>query len=160
MTSVFLSTKSLYVSFHKSENTLDNRHAREYITVSCNLLCKYIHLSLFVPVSLWIKIRKLGLVDLLLRIKYDELANICHLVTISVLTHWGRVTHIWPLNSTIIGSDNGLSPGRRQAIIWNNTGILLIVHIGRNFSEILIEIHIFSFKKMHLKMSSGKWLPF
>ena len=33
------------------------------------------------------------------------------------LTHWGRVTHICVSNLTIIGSDNGLSPGRRQAII-------------------------------------------
>ena len=29
-----------------------------------------------------------------------------------------------------------------------------------NFSEILIVIHIFSFKKMHLKTSSMKWQPF
>ena len=28
------------------------------------------------------------------------------------------------------------------------------------FNETLIEIHIFSFKEMHLKMSSGKWRPF
>ena len=34
-----------------------------------------------------------------------------------LLTHWGRVTHICVGNLTIIGSDNGLSPGRRQAII-------------------------------------------
>ena len=34
----------------------------------------------------------------------------------SVLPHWGRVTHIWVSNITIIGSDNSLSPGR-QAII-------------------------------------------
>ena len=27
---------------------------------------------------------------------------------------------------TTIGSDNGLSPGRRQAIVWTNAGILLI----------------------------------
>ena len=27
---------------------------------------------------------------------------------------------------TIIGSDNGLSPDRRQAIIWTKAGILLI----------------------------------
>ena len=33
------------------------------------------------------------------------------------LTHWGRATHICVGNLTIIGSDNGLSPGRRQAII-------------------------------------------
>ena len=42
------------------------------------------------------------------------------------LTHWGRVTHICVGNLTIIGSDNGLSPGRRQAIILTNAGILLI----------------------------------
>ena len=27
---------------------------------------------------------------------------------------------------TTLGSDNGLSPGRRQAIIWTNDGVLLI----------------------------------
>ena len=48
------------------------------------------------------------------------------------LTHWGRVTHICVSKLTIIGSNNGLLPDRRQAI---------------------------SFKKMHLKMSSGKWRP-
>ena len=75
------------------------------------------------------------------------------------LTHWGRVTHICVGNLTIIGSDNGLSPGRRQAIIWTNAGILLIGILEINFSEILSEIQSFSFKKMHLKMSSGKWRP-
>ena len=75
------------------------------------------------------------------------------------LTHWGRVTHICVSKLTIIGSDNGLSPGRRQAIIWTNAGILLIGPWGTNFSEILIEIHTFSFNKMHLKMSA-KWRPF
>ena len=77
----------------------------------------------------------------------------------SGLTHWGRVTHICLGKLTIIGSDNGLSPGRRQAIIWTNDGILLCWPLGTNFSEIVIEIHTFSFKKMHLKMSSGKWQP-
>ena len=76
------------------------------------------------------------------------------------LTHWGRVRHICVGNLAIIGSDNGLSPGRRQAIIWTNVGILLIGPLGTNCSEMLIEIHIFSFKKIHLKMSSGKWGPF
>ena len=76
------------------------------------------------------------------------------------LTHWDRVTHICVSELTIIGSDNGLSPGRRQAIIWTNDGILLIEHSGTNFSEILIGIQTFSFKKMHLKMSSAKWRPF
>ena len=75
------------------------------------------------------------------------------------LTHLGRVTHICVGNLTIIGPDNGLSPGRRQAITWTNVGILLIGPLGTNFSEMLIEIHTFSFKKIHLKMSSGKWRP-
>ena len=77
-----------------------------------------------------------------------------------ILTHWGRVTHICVGKLTIIGSDNGLSPGRRQAIIWTNAGILLIGPLGTNFSEILIPIEAFSFKKMHLKISSAKWHPF
>ena len=48
------------------------------------------------------------------------------------LTHWGRVTHICVGKLTIIGSDNGLSPGRRQAIIWTNTGVLLIGPLETN----------------------------
>ena len=76
------------------------------------------------------------------------------------LTHWGRVTHICVSNLTIIGSDNGLSPDRRQAIIWTKAGILLIGPLGTNFSEILIEILTFSFKKMRLKVSSAKRWPF
>ena len=70
------------------------------------------------------------------------------------LTHWGRVMHICVSKLTIIGSDNGLSPGRHQAIIWTNAGILLIGPLGTNFSEILVGIQTFSFRKMHLKMLS------
>ena len=76
------------------------------------------------------------------------------------LTHWGQVTHICIGKLSIIGSDKGLSPGRRQAIIWTNAGILLIGTLGTNFSEILIEIHTFSYRETHLKMSSWKWRPF
>ena len=75
------------------------------------------------------------------------------------LTHLGRVTHICVGKLTIIASDNGLSPGRRQAIIWTNDEILLIGPLGTNLNEILIEIHTVSFKKTHLKMSSAKWQP-
>ena len=46
--------------------------------------------------------------------------------------------------------------GRHQAIIRTNAGVFLIGTLRTNFSEILIEIQTFSFKKMHLKMSSGK----
>ena len=76
------------------------------------------------------------------------------------LTHWGRATHVCVGKLTINGSDNGLSPGRRQAIIWTNVGILLNRTLRTNFSEILSEIRAFSFKKMRLKVSSAKRRPF
>ena len=69
------------------------------------------------------------------------------------------MTHICIGNLTNIGPDKGLSSGRRQAIIWTNAGIFLIVPWGINFSEIVLGIQTFSFKKMHLKMSA-EWRPF
>ena len=68
--------------------------------------------------------------------------------------------HICVGKLIIIGSDNGLSPGRRQAIIWTYDGILSIGPLGTNVNEILIEIYIFSFRNIHLKMSSAKWRLF
>ena len=89
----------------------------------------------------------------------DELIQKWHLnimlKIIQYLTHWGRVTHI----CVSIGSDNVLSPGRRQAIIWTNAGILLIGPLVTNFNETLITIYIFSLKKMNLKMWIGNWQP-
>ena len=68
-------------------------------------------------------------------------ANACPAVGNStVLTHWGRVKHICVSDLTIIGSDNGLSPGRHQAIIWANAELLLNGPIGTNFSKILIDM--------------------
>ena len=76
------------------------------------------------------------------------------------LTNWGQVTNICISKLTIIVSNNGLSPGRRQAIIWNNVWILLVWPLDTNFSEILIEIHTFSFNKICLKVLPSKWRPF
>ena len=70
------------------------------------------------------------------------------------------MAHICVDNLTIIGSDNGLSPGRRQAIIWTNAGMLLTRPLGTNLSEILIKIQAFALKKIRLKMSSEKCCPF
>ena len=81
-------------------------------------------------------------------------------IVVPLLTLWGRVTHICLGKLINIGSDNGLKPGRRQAIVWTIAGILLIRPLWRNFSEFLIIIHTFSFNKMHLKMPSAKWHPF
>ena len=70
------------------------------------------------------------------------------------------MTHICVSKLTIIGSDKGLSPGRYQATIGASFGILPIGPLGTNFSQFLTEIHTFSFKNMHLKLSSGKCRPF
>ena len=75
------------------------------------------------------------------------------------LTHWGRVTHICVGTNNNIGSNNGLSPDRRQAIIWTNAGLLSIGPLRTYLSENLIKMQQFSLKKMLLKMSSGKWRP-
>ena len=76
-------------------------------------------------------------------------------------THLPLVPHIYAsVNWVNIVSDNGLSPGRRQAIIWNNADILSIRPPGTHFNEILFEINLFSFKKMRLNMSSAKLWPF
>ena len=45
------------------------------------------------------------------------------------------MTHLCVSKLTSIASDNGLSRGRRQAIICNNAGILLIGPLGTNFSD-------------------------
>ena len=68
--------------------------------------------------------------------------------------------HICVNKITSIGSDDDLSPGRRQAIVLTNAGVLLIWPLGSNISEIFIGIHVSPFKKMHLKMSSAKCRTF
>ena len=65
------------------------------------------------------------------------------------ITHWGRVMYICITKPNTICLDNGLSPGRHQAIILTNAGIFLIGPLGTNFNEILLEIYPFSFKKIH-----------
>ena len=67
---------------------------------------------------------------------YEWFASIQLAWLFTEFTHWGRVTHICVTNLTTIGSDNGLSPGRRQAIIWTNAGTFSIVPLGtRHLAE-------------------------
>ena len=73
------------------------------------------------------------------------------------LTHRDRVTHICVSILSTVGSDNGLSPGRRQAIIWTNAGIMLMEPMGISFNDNLIKIQQLPFKKLRLKMSSEWW---
>ena len=62
------------------------------------------------------------------------------------------MTHICVSYLNITGSNNGLSPDWRQAIIWINDRKLLIGPISTSFCGLLVEINIFSFKKTHLNI--------
>ena len=73
-------------------------------------------------------------------------------INLSSLTQWSHLNHICVSKLTIIGSDNGFSPDRRQAIIGTNAVILSIGPLQTSFSEIWSEIHIFSFQEMYLKI--------
>ena len=64
------------------------------------------------------------------------------------------------VNWTIIGSDNDLAHVRLQTIIRTNTELLSIHPRGTYLHEISIKFKTFSFKKMHLNVSSAKWRPF
>ena len=66
--------------------------------------------------------------------------NLYHSLKKLKLIQWGRVAHIYVSKLAIIGSDNGFSPGRRQAVIWAYDGILLVRTFGTYVSEILSEI--------------------
>ena len=74
---------------------------------------------------------------------------------------WHTHTHIYVYvyiyicvsKSTIVGSDNDLSPGRRQAIICTNDGILLIRPVGTNFNELLSS----KFKYFHRRKYALKY---
>ena len=66
------------------------------------------------------------------------------------------MTHICVIKLTTIGSDAGLSPGRHQAVILTNTGILLFGPLGAKFgnrnSNILI--HENAIENLNCKMAS------
>ena len=91
---------------------------------------------------------------------YTTQMYVCLHISPAALTHWCRVSHICVSKLTIIGLDNGLSPGRHQAIICTNAGIVLVRTVGMNCSAILSEIHIFQFRKIYLKClwNGGKFV--
>ena len=82
----------------------------------------------------------------------------CHISSLGQngLTLWGPEMYIYISKLTIIGSGNGLSPLRQQAITWPNVALLSVGLLETTFNEIWIRILSFSFKKMHLKMLSAK----
>ena len=68
-----------------------------------------------------------------------------HEIPRNSLPHWGRMMHKCVGNVTLIGSDNGLPPDRRQAIIWTNAGVSSTGSPWINFNQILIELFIQNF---------------
>ena len=83
-------------------------------------------------------------------VKWNFHQNILHVHHLKLISPSCRIYA--SVNQVSIGSDNGLSPIRRQAITCTNAGLLLIGLLGTNFTVVLL----FSFKEMHLKMSSAK----
>ena len=93
----------------------------------------------------------------------DQPHSCCMVVHVrnTVLTHWGRLTHICFDKIITIGSDNGLSPSwTAPSHYLNQCWYILIGPLGINFSEIVLGIQTFPFTKIHLKVSSAKWRPF
>ena len=71
--------------------------------------------------------------------------NEAQLAQTKSLTYW--VTHISVSKlGPIIGSGNGMSPERRQVIIWTNAGIFSIGFFEQNVRG----IHHFSYKNMKM----------
>ena len=56
--------------------------------------------------------------DHVMAVQYHHSSRMVSSKYTASLTNWGRYTHLCVSNPTTIGSDNGLSPGRHQAIIW------------------------------------------
>ena len=75
--------------------------------------------------------------------------------------HFTSLIYVYAsVNWVSIGSNNGLSPGRRQAIIWTNADILSNITQSTHLNFKYNFFEIFPFTKMHLNISSAKWLPF
>ena len=71
------------------------------------------------------------------------------------VTDTPRVSDEWHIYASVnlatIGSDNGLSPVRRQVTSWTNVDVLSIEPRRIIFREILIKIQISSLKKLYFK---------
>ena len=126
-----------------------------YINGNCSLPCSVFYPNFYIRQYVVVDMKIMGFFNMMwLRKQYLKmLVYVCLSTELSsgynlntaLLAYWGRVTHICVSNLTIIG--------RRQAIIGTNADFLLIRTSETNFTE----VHIFPFKKMHLKMPSAKW---
>ena len=105
--------------------------------------------------AIQIKIQQISFKKIMVKMLYAQFQPFCS--SLNALTHWGQVTHIYISKLTTIGSDNGLSHGQCQSHhlnqCWNIVNWTL-----RNKLQWYLNLNLtFSFKKIHLKMLSGKW---
>ena len=120
----------------------------------------YYFMRAFCVHVLHINLYGIDLVSLSQNTLNNEIIKNIYIVSGIYLTHWGQVMHICISKLPITASGNGLPPGRRQASTWTYAHILSIRNLRTNLSEISSEILTFSFEKIHLKTSFGKWRPF
>ena len=139
------------VKFNILESDIPSHKISSLIILSLALLVPVCSHQSLVPCTVYFKLRDSRMIGGIIISMY---------LCIYLLTHWDRVTHKCFNKITIICSDNGLSLGQRQVIIWTNAEIMLIGPLGTYFNEILTEIQKSSFNKMHSNMSSAKWRPF
>ena len=118
----------------KSYSNVKHIHSRKFIWNRCRVNFNHIAQNLVLRTGIWCEWHQLTVIRK--SISYCD-----------VSTHWGRVTHICVSKLTNIGSDNVLSPGRCQAIIFTNAGIVLIGPIRINFNEMLIKFMHFHSQK-------------
>ena len=76
------------------------------------------------------------------------------------VTYWDRVTHICVGNLITIGSDNGLSPGRCQVIIWTNTGIHIVYWTTRNTPQWNVNRNSYIYIQGNTFVNVCKWRQF
>ena len=94
---------------------------------------------------------------------HQDIKRFNSIAVISMYSHYVIVAK-WQIYASVnwatFGSDNCLVPGRHQAIVWTNAGVLLSRPSETNFCEILIVIHISTSKKMNLILLFTKCWPF
>ena len=108
-------------------------------------------------VVFWFKFHQGQLTLVKFESKYDNfhwIQNVdCKMSIVSVMP---KCVNSSPPSAAYMRQWIGSASVQIMAITWTNSGLMLSRHLGTNFSEIGIRILSFSFKKMHLKLSSAK----
>ena len=103
----------------------------------------------YILLSVWVRLSMLSQLSIIRYMGLCVFSLSISLVMIErILSYYHQIgsMNYYPLwmyasvNRLSIGSDNGVSPLRHQAIIWTNAGWLSIGHLGTRFSDTLIKM--------------------